>query len=481
MVDGCGDCCVSTPERSSPQHQISSSLPFVGGMNSISSPVVATTRNAPVNPYEILQIRRDATPVEIRQSFKRLALFNHPGRETIAAEGRMRRLQSFNLLAACYETIMDPDSRRRYDAICREQERSKLQAGVRGALFVGGKPLQSTSVDDQSLGSERKILNGVFSLIRKGTSRNEKESSSHTVPPLSRASSESSSTEQEEAEDLPVLSSDHEDTWCAFSQEPSTFTSPSRKISRSVTAATVTTKASVAPPSLVDATTSEDDDEAEAHFTEKTTRRLFGGPLSNLFKARNFEPFSDPYDVFEDVFGSQPFTRVSRKDISCADDSMSLIDGIESSPASPPRSPSAWRGEKHTSSDGTKTVYTTSRIVHDRRLTRTETVTRTPNGITKTHVSVTAEPITPTQPNSNSRSPSPNCLICFGGTTTHHHHDDSNEQQQSSKNGGSGGVCDDACSFWENIAQQLDFTREEFLEEWRRMLSYDMSFNLTGV
>lgn len=206
----------------------------------------------------------------------------------------MKRLQSFNLLAACYETsLMDPDSRRRYDTICRELEQSKLQAGVRGALFVGGKPLQSPSLDDQSLASERKILNGVFSLIRKGTSRSEKDPNS--IPPLSRASSESS-TEPEEV-DAPLLSSDLEESWCAFSQEPSSFTTPSRKISRVVTAATVTTK-----PSVVD------------------------------------------------------------------------------------------------QSPGLK-----------------------------------------------------------------------------------GGACNDVCSFVDSIVQQLDFTREEFLEEWRRMLSYDMSFNLAGM
>jgi curved DNA-binding protein CbpA len=443
-MDGCGDCCVSPAEKyvgSAPQHQLIS-LPRL--MGSVASPVAG--KNTAVNPYEILQIRRDATPIEIRQSYKRLALFNHPGREATAQEGRLQRWQSFNLLAACYETLMDPDIRRRYDNICREIERSKLQAGVRGALFVGGKPLRSRSFDEDSMVSGRK----------KGRRDN-------VVPGLSRASSQSTATEEEcEAPGL-----DHEESCCAFSQEPSSFTSPSRKHSRSVTAATLTTKGSAAAPSLVDATTSEDEEDAEAHFTESTTRRLFGGPLSNLFKARNFEAFSDPYDIFEGVFGSQPFPRVSRKDIRCADDAI----GVRTTDPvllTSPRSPAAWRGEKHISSDGKSTIYTTSRIVHDRRLTRTETVTRTPNGMTKTYVSVTAEQLTPTNvsvANDANGAPSNTCLICFRPTVV----DDNPEHK---------GICDDACLFYESVVQQLDFTREEFIEEWRRMISYNMPFNV---
>ena len=410
-------------------------------MGSVASPV--SDKHTAVNPYEILQIRRDATPTEIRQSFKRLALFNHPGREATAQEARLRRWQSFNLLAACYETLMDPDIRRRYDNICREIERSKLQAGVKGALFVGGKPLRSRSFDEDSMVSGRK----------KGRRDN-------MIPALSRASSESTTTE----EDYEAPGLDHEESCCAFSEEPSTFTSPSRKHSRSVTAATLTTKGSVAAPSLVDAASTEDEEDAEAHFTESTTRRLFGGPLSNLFKARNFEAFSDPYDIFEDVFGSQPFPRVSRKDIRCNEDVM-VVRTTEPVLLASPRSPAAWRGEKHISSDGKTTTYTTSRIVQDRRLTRTETVTRTPNGMTKSHVSVTAETLTPTNVVVANDSPNNTCFICFRPTMV----DDNPDHK---------GVCDDVCLFYENIVQQLDFTREEFIEEWRRMLSYNMPFNV---
>ena len=105
----------------------------------------------PANPYQILQIRRDATAMEIRQSYKRLALWHHPGRkQSLQApqQERLRRFQFFNLLAACYETLINSDTRRRYDNICRELEQLKLQAGVPGAMFVGGKPLLKVSSND---------------------------------------------------------------------------------------------------------------------------------------------------------------------------------------------------------------------------------------------------------------------------------------------------------------------------------------------
>ena len=60
----------------------------------------------------------------------------------------------------------------------------------------------------------------------------------------------------------------------------------------------------------MDTSTSEDEEEVGPHYTESTTRRLFGGPLTLLFKARNFEPFTDPYIVFERVFGGPIFPRV---------------------------------------------------------------------------------------------------------------------------------------------------------------------------
>jgi hypothetical protein len=40
------------------------------------------------------------------------------------------------------------------------------------------------------------------------------------------------------------------------------------------------------------------------HYSSVETNRLFGGPLSLLYKARRFKPFTDPYVLFESVFRS---------------------------------------------------------------------------------------------------------------------------------------------------------------------------------
>jgi hypothetical protein len=43
----------------------------------------------------------------------------------------------------------------------------------------------------------------------------------------------------------------------------------------------------------------------EIHYTENETNRLFGGPLKLMFRARRWKPFTDPYSVFAQVFGTK--------------------------------------------------------------------------------------------------------------------------------------------------------------------------------
>ena len=43
------------------------------------------------------------------------------------------------------------------------------------------------------------------------------------------------------------------------------------------------------------------------HYTKEETDRLFGGPLALLYRARSFRAFSDPFVVFERIFGSAAF------------------------------------------------------------------------------------------------------------------------------------------------------------------------------
>jgi len=233
----------------------------------------------------------------------------------------------------------------------------------------------------------------------------------------------------------------------------------------------------------VDTASSEEDEEAEPHFSESTTRRLFGGPLSHLFKARNFEPFSDPYDVFDAVFGSEVFPRVSREEIG-EDDSKagplpSTSGAIPWVPSSP-RSPGAWNGESYSSPDGKTTVFRTTRILHDRRMTRIETVKKIGPGQTKIHVTVTAEPLTPEQDSEDEDTHILDCLLCNIPTTTSPEQGDS-QLFESGAGVSQQTVCSDLLQLYENLMVEMDCTKTEFCEEWNKLFSYNLPFKLTSV
>lgn len=488
-MNKCGEC-LSSPDDdcrpSGPQHALLSFPRIMGTPNPPSSGgqgVDNKYSHSPANPYQVLQIRRDATGMEIRQSYKRLALWNHPGRKQavdITQRERRRRYQFFNLLAACYETLMSADSRRRYDNLCRELEQAKLQAGVRGAMFVGGKPFTGSAISSDFVGGGD--IGHEASLLRKNTSRTRENES---VPPLSRSSS-GASTAAEDSGDSDI---DEKNSCCAPASVSVSTTSKRAGNSRSVTAATVTTNRSSAldRPSLADSSTSsEEDEEAETHFTESTTRRLFGGPLSHLFKARNFEPFSNPYDVFEKVFGSQPFQRITRQEIGFKDKDVWMTSETLSkgTPAtgplslSSPRSPAAWKGDSQRSPDGKTTVFTTSRVLHDRILTRTETITRVSPTKTKTHVTVTAEPVQDTSIDDDGGETSPlyACLFC---TRTRTPRLDGAESPMVGAQEGTA-ICFDFCDLYQNVVHELEFTTSGLFTEWNNMVSYAIPTNFTA-
>jgi curved DNA-binding protein CbpA len=63
--------------------------------------------------YLILGIERAATPGDIKRAYKRLARKFHPD---INPGDRLAEAQ-FRQIAEAYETLSDPDRRRRYDAV----------------------------------------------------------------------------------------------------------------------------------------------------------------------------------------------------------------------------------------------------------------------------------------------------------------------------------------------------------------------------
>ena len=72
--------------------------------------------------YVVLGVERGATPGDIKRAYKRLARRYHPD---INPGDRMAAAQ-FQRIAEAYETLSDPDRRRRYDA--------------HGPRFSGGHP-----------------------------------------------------------------------------------------------------------------------------------------------------------------------------------------------------------------------------------------------------------------------------------------------------------------------------------------------------
>lgn len=370
----------------------------------------------PVNPYHVLQVRRDATPAEIRQSYRRLALWHHPGRTHADMAERQRRLQVFEILAACYETLMFPGSRRGFDAYLREREAAKLTSGLPvGGMFVGGKRIFGADSPERSvLPSDDGFDEG------------------DRIPNLSAASSDSSSSE--EPEDHMVIM-------------PCT---PPASV-----ASDQNSKRSRQPRSLVDVSSSGSgsDEEAEVHFTEAETKRLFGGPLSHLYRVRNFEPFSDPFVVFEEVFGSKVF-QISADEIGRLKEWMPL------------RSTRAggWHGASETSPDGKTTIFTTSRILHDRRLVRTETVTVDPvTGTTRSFVTVTAEDL---EPEGDDEMPTSTCLLCYTATSTPTYDDPTDSPPPPGSNSS---VCADFSMFYNQLVDDIAWGSEDISRNWSGM------------
>ena len=281
-----------------------------------------------VNPYHVLQVRQDATPSEIRQSYKRLALFHHPGRSlNVSLEERRRRFQVFEAISFAYETLIDKESKKRFDTLLRRAERDRITAGLPvGELHVGGQTVIEDHAEDTALFQcpYEPLSCGrgqVHDLIDDDSDENDDD----LVPNMSPVSSQSTflygdSFDELEEEEL----MDHH-----------TFG--------------VTVDVS-------------DHDEAEIHFSKAENNRQFGGHLSLLYRARRWEEFKDPLDMFNTVFGSRIF-RISAKEIG------RLQEWTEHRPARN----IAWTGSSETLGDGT-TIFTTKRSLHDRTITRTESI-----------------------------------------------------------------------------------------------------------
>ena len=379
--------------------------------------------NAPVNPYRVLELRRDATPAEIIRSYRKLALMYHPGRKVSCPLERKKRVQFFEILAACYETLMHNEFRRKCDVLLRESEKKHNN--------------QMTSQQPKQLQSTPFFFNtGNTHLPLKGAD---------AMPALTDSSSSSASGEGRIGQS--VAGSDRSKRTLVKSNctalggmfictgGPSALPASDSSVDKPFLISRDGTKGfkSLADSSTLSASQSQE--EGEVHFSEETVNRLFGGPMACLHRARNFQAFSDPYLVFDKVFGTTKplFPRVTLADVQGTPDEFmeealtnryqtdfdnSLV-RTASYTSQPELQPLVLKGKnpKDDQSENTK-VFISSRIVNGKKVTKTETVHLDPiTGVASVNVTVDSEYLEPVK----SKTDSSFCgysvlgwLLCFG-------------------------------------------------------------------
>jgi curved DNA-binding protein CbpA len=396
----CIDCCAS---QSAEDHD--------GGSLSRNKHPGARWTSQAINPYQVLELRRDATPTEIVQSYRKLALWHHPGRGgSSTPEERRRRLHFFEILSASYETLIHQESRRRYDVGLKQLERKRLAGlGVTsssashvtsdGSSSLPGSRNLSRLLTDRCPSSATSTLNTQTIQNRHHSLHRHVAKEEDAVPGLANSSSSETSTpskarrqdalnKQQLAQSASSHSAaDSRTSGCNFLCTPTLTETLSPNNIKSKSKSLIIGDSSASRSSA---------DEAEIHFTERTVDRLFGGPLAPLHRARNFEPFTDPFDVFERVFGSPVFPRVTLEDETVVERPESNLGEKRNELALAVRSPwnhkAGWTGTAHKDKDGHTTVFISSRVYRDRKITRTETIHVDPEtGKTTSEVKVEGE------------------------------------------------------------------------------------------
>jgi curved DNA-binding protein CbpA len=459
-----------------------------------------------IDPYQLLQVRRDAHVSEIKRAYRRLALWHHPVRcqaDTMTTAERTRRMQIFHMLAAAYETLCDPDIRRRCNVILQQEQQTPTTAEAvmkeKQGMYntdnnnnnyyypAGQSHSQNTNPlfwrqintvpsildddhdddeeEDDDIATDRKGSTfpareapGLVDISMTDSSDEEQEENKGREDPVATATEirntnsnalllstttatsnlgtvlSSSLTDHSQLEqqpskqlidpsnthtvDMPHISSDRGcDQACRMvldcARGPSSgddsmpFSAATLNLhSTSTSTPRVHTKRSgtaIIPNTM------------EPHYTQQDTDRLFGGPLQLLYRARRWKPFTDPYKVFESVFGTSlgavtPVPASTPTTTTCNGSEMEKTTPKSKTPSTPSVTNTSntitqpWHKLERTVStpkgghtrairqDDGSLLLLTSRIVHHKRITRCERRWVDPTtGQIHAEVSVTSE------------------------------------------------------------------------------------------
>ena len=387
-----------------------------------------TDTDGAINPYRMLQIRKDSTKHEIRQAYRRVALWHHPQRTdtqaTISDAERERRERIFTILAACCETLLERESRTRLDALLkggpasRQQPTSLSLASTKTTMGSHGTT-RTTTTSAPATPSASNITTSCNPqskhLRRPACHEQACADTSMSLPMLSRTFSSYYDDDDDDHDDY------HKDKGCRLFACGDTQAAAAAAATSDAVHHHKRRRNPPRRPSLVTSCSTEEMD--HVHYTQVETDRLFGGPLSLLYRARLFQTFSDPHEIFDRIFGSSLFPPNHAKSSSqykncitpakqsnssnsaqptikppLSSNALALAgkDGLPTSSRS-----SAWTGSHEVLPDGS-TVYTTCRVLHHRKLIKREHITIDPlTGKKRSSITVTGEelPDETTEPN----------------------------------------------------------------------------------
>jgi hypothetical protein len=329
-----------------------------------------------MDPYRILHVRRDATPLEIQNAYKRLALWHHPARH---GKQQMKNASVFCILAACYETLIDKDARQRCDVLLNAQHHgdeddiSPTHTDDSG-LFPGQNAKANVSSTSSSMSQHEDDS------VQSGTLQHQQQAiETYSVSNHCLCAPENSTIETNEPNNNLFKAL----FFCAPSVAQATF-EEDQQCKSGIAGGPLEPSSHILTPNANASDAISKD--AKHSNMKQDTKRHFRGPLHTLYRARNWQPFSDPVQVFAEVFDTDAWTPKNPSTTAAV-----VVWKKNDADLLPMQQPNAnsWAGSTVRQPDGS-VVLTTTRQWHNRRLRRTEVV-RAVAGKRHSHVTVTSE------------------------------------------------------------------------------------------